>query len=41
MAAADYYGCDLCGSKTFYDAELDYDFQPSRHTNPDCPAWER
>ena len=24
MAGADYYGCDVCHAKTFYDAELDY-----------------
>lgn len=27
MAAADYRLCDVCGSKTFYDANLDYDFK--------------
>jgi len=25
MSAADYYLCDVCGDKTFYDAGLDYD----------------
>lgn len=25
MAACDYYSCDLCGGKTFYDAYLEYD----------------
>jgi hypothetical protein len=25
MAMADYYQCDVCGGKTFYDAELHYD----------------
>ncbi len=25
MAVADYYLCDLCSRKTFYDAELQYD----------------
>jgi len=25
MAMADYYLCDICGEKTFYDATLDYD----------------
>jgi hypothetical protein len=25
MAAADYALCDQCGSKTFYDAEVDYE----------------
>lgn len=24
MALADYYLCDRCSAKTFYDAELDY-----------------
>lgn len=24
MAGADYYSCDVCGAKTFYDAPLDY-----------------
>jgi len=24
MAGADYYSCDVCGAKTFYDATLDY-----------------
>jgi thymidine kinase len=24
MAAADYYLCDRCDAKTFYDAEVDY-----------------
>ena len=27
MAAADYRLCDACGCKTFYDSNLDYDFQ--------------
>lgn len=26
MAAADYYLCDCCGGKAFYDANLNYDF---------------
>lgn len=25
MAAADYWSCDKCGGKSFYDSELDYD----------------
>ncbi len=25
MAGADYYSCDACGSKTFYDADLNYE----------------
>ncbi len=32
MAAADYYLCDLWGSKCFYDADLDYEF-PDKHGN--------
>lgn len=24
MASADYYKCDVCGAKTFYDAECSY-----------------
>lgn len=27
MAASDYRSCDICGCKTFYDAELQYDFK--------------
>lgn len=26
MASADYRSCDVCGCKTFYDANLNYDF---------------
>jgi hypothetical protein len=26
MAASDYYLCDTCNGKTFYDANLDYGF---------------
>ena len=29
MAAADYWLCDVCSRKTFYDADLHYD-----HTHP-------
>lgn len=25
MASSDYYLCDVCNSKTFYDAEVHYD----------------
>ncbi len=25
MAGADYYSCDVCHDKTFYDAELDWE----------------
>lgn len=24
MAGADYYSCDVCGAKTFYDANIDW-----------------
>lgn len=27
MAAADYRLCDVCDRKTFYDTELNYDFE--------------
>ena len=26
MAKADYYLCDKCGRKTFYDSEVDYEW---------------
>lgn len=26
MAAADYYLCDVCGGKAFYDVNLNYDW---------------
>lgn len=26
MAMADYYLCDVCSQKAFYDSNLDYDF---------------
>ena len=26
MAGADYRSCDVCGTKTFYDARLDYNY---------------
>jgi hypothetical protein len=32
MAWADYYSCDSCGCKTFYDANLSYD---ERNVNPE------
>ena len=37
MAGADYYSCDLCGRKTFYDAELQYEAwrdNGKRNSNP-------
>lgn len=27
MAGCDYYSCDKCGAKTFYDASIDWEFQ--------------
>jgi hypothetical protein len=32
MAAADYYLCDVCSSKCFYDANLNYEF-PDKNGN--------
>lgn len=32
MALADYRLCDKCGEKTFYDADLNYEFEP--------PQWD-
>lgn len=32
MAAGDYYSCDVCGQKCFYDANLNYEF-PDRNGN--------
>ena len=26
MAGGDYYSCDICGGKTFYDSELPYKY---------------
>ena len=27
MAVSDYYLCDVCGGKCFYDSNLNYDFE--------------
>jgi len=35
MALADYRLCDLCECKTFYDAELNYDFSTNLNSNGD------
>lgn len=36
MAAADYYLCDVCGAKTFYDANLNYEWcGPEANFNPE------
>ncbi|EKA8140893.1 hypothetical protein WMR50_006640 [Pseudomonas aeruginosa] len=32
MAAGDYYSCDVCGSKCFYDANLNYE-RPDKNGN--------
>ena len=32
MAVADYYQCDVCGSKCFYDAHLNYEW-PDKNGN--------
>lgn len=35
MAGADYYSCDMCGSKTFYDADVPYrGGREGKKTNP-------
>ncbi len=31
MAAADYWLCDICERKTFYDASLDWDYGMRDH----------
>lgn len=36
MAAADYYLCDGCGNKTFYDANLDYDDYVDSKSTTNC-----
>lgn len=30
MAGCDYYSCDICGAKTFYDANLNYSQDEAR-----------
>jgi hypothetical protein len=34
MAGADYYCCDKCDKKTFYDADLSYGEWDEMRTNP-------
>ena len=34
MALADYWLCDVCSAKTFYDAELNYDKGDIRREDP-------
>lgn len=39
MAGADYYTCDKCGAKAFYDANLDYDSKEvDPNTNKPMPG---
>lgn len=35
MAAADYYLCDVCGQKCFYDANLNWEFDERDHRIPE------
>ena len=35
MAMADYRLCDICGSKAFYDANLNYEFGNRQHPIPE------
>ena len=37
MALADYRLCDICGNKTFYDANLNYDFDDPELKGKDWP----
>lgn len=41
MALADYRLCDICGRKTFYDANLNYDddFDPALERPCGCGDW--
>lgn len=43
MAMIDYYLCDKCGNKTFYDASLNYDGYNTnpvtRHQWPEGVGW--
>lgn len=34
MAAGDYYSCDVCGSKCFYDANLNYEWPDKKNPIP-------
>ena len=34
MAGADYYSCDVCGCKTFYDANIAYSQYEDENMNP-------
>lgn len=37
MAGADYYSCDICGNKTFYDADLYAGCVTNSNTETDHP----
>ena len=39
MAMADYYRCDVCGSKTFYDAECSYTDNNTDAENGNLLLW--
>jgi len=40
MAMADYRLCDLCGCKVFYDANLNYENEPSEYIRGDTYSLE-
>lgn len=40
MAEADYKSCDVCGCKTFYDANLNYDFEEYPHHGLRLGDWK-
>ena len=40
MAAGDYRSCDVCGCKTFYDVNLNYDDVPNEYISDQVKAKE-
>ena len=38
MALMDYYQCDVCGGKTFYDAHVEYEYPGGSYEGFDIPA---
>lgn len=40
MASGDYRSCDICGCKTFYDANLSYDFDEYPETGLRLGDWK-
>lgn len=38
MAGADYFHCDVCGGKAFYDAHLNWDCDAEMSGRSDLPA---